>query len=91
MKWIFPNDPNSYYEKKSYNTWFEFKNFKFIAQYEEVELTNKNILTVILKGDDENFVKLTNRALFMGNEKSNVNFFKNYGSWSSQRDKCDGK
>lgn len=90
LKWIYSNDSDSYFEKKSPKTWMKFKNLKFVTQYEEIEQINKSILTAILKSDDQHFVKLTNRALYTGGDKLRINFFKNYGSWSSQRDKCDG-
>lgn len=66
----------------------EFKNLEFVTQYEEFEQTKINTLTVILKRDDKHFIKLTNRASYKGSDKSDVNYFKNYGFWSLQN--CNG-
>lgn len=69
----------------------EFKNLKFITQYEEIDqINNKNTLKVILKSDDQHFIKLTNRTSYTGSNKLSINYFNSLGTWSSQRDKCDG-
>ena len=71
------------------NTWLEFKNLKAIAQYEEVDHINRNILTVKLKSDDQHFIRLTNTSSYMGSSIFRIDFLSSNGYWSSQRNKTN--
>ena len=84
LKWGSPTTLRSYFEKQCAEKWIELRDFKFIAEFDEIsqEYSKRNGLIVILKRlSDGLFIKLTNDAFYSSYDEKNINENSFNGQW----------
>lgn len=86
MKWIDQNDELAYFEKQTANTWIAFDNSKFFAEFEEIWSQNNTdgSTMIILKSENDQFIKLTNDESYWGGTEMNFNYLLSYGYWADE-------
>lgn len=88
MVWKNDFEQNSFFEKNSKTQWLEYQNGCVVNELAEVKLrfndeTNCDGLVVVLKKQDNTFIKLTRNECLWGEDPARIDQFITSGSWSS--------